>query len=115
MQRRRERRKVYRGKMHKRRNMLNTHISKELKAKLGTKLRALLVNKGDSVKVLRGDSRGKTAKVARVSILKRKVYLEGITVRNRRGVESLVPFDASNLMLMETKDSAYRKELLKGA
>lgn len=114
MQRRRERRKIYGGKMHKRRKMLNVHVSKALKSKLGTKLRSLLVNKGDSVKVLRGDSKGKTARVARVSVLKRKVYLEGITVRNRRGVESLIPFDASNLMLMETKDSAYRKEILKG-
>ena len=115
MQRRRERRKVYHGKIHRKKNMLHVHISKELKAKLGTKMRALLVNKGDGVKVLRGDNKGKNGKVARVSILKRKVYLEGITVRNRRGVESLVPFDPSNLMLTEVKDSPFRKEIFKGA
>ncbi|NYZ60368.1 50S ribosomal protein L24 [Candidatus Micrarchaeota archaeon] len=115
MQRRRERRKVYQGKIHKKKNMLHVHISKELKAKLGTKVRALLVNKGDGVKVLRGDNRGKAGKVARVSVMKKKVYLEGVTVRNRRGVESLVPFDPSNLMLTEVKDSPFRKEILKGA
>lgn len=115
MQRRRERRKVYHGKMHRRRKMLRVHLSKELRAKLGTRHRALLVNKGDGVKVLRGDSKGKSAKVARVSVAKRKVYLEGVTVRNRRGVESLVPFDPSNLVITELKDSQFRKEILKGA
>lgn len=115
MQRRRERRKVYHGKIHRKKSMLHVHISKELKAKLGTKLRALLVNKGDGVKVLRGDNSGKSGKVARVSVMRRKVYLEGVTVRNRRGVESLVPFDPSNLVLTEVKDSPFRKETLKGA
>ncbi|MEW5997061.1 MAG: 50S ribosomal protein L24 [Candidatus Micrarchaeota archaeon] len=112
MKRRRERRKAFRGMLHRRK--LRVHLSGELKGKLGTGMRSLLVNKGDTVKVMRGGSKGKAARVARVSVLKRKVYLEGLTVRNRRGVESLIPFDPSNLMLTELKESAYRKGLLKG-
>lgn len=114
MKRRRERRKVFRGKLHRRRKTLHVHISRELREKLGVRMRSLLVNKGDTVKVLRGDNKGKSAKVARVSLLKRKIYLEGIAVRNRRGMESLIPFDPSNLMLTELKESPYRKEILKG-
>lgn len=115
MKRRKERRKVFHGKIHTKKSALHVHISKELKAKAAAKARSALVNKGDTVKVLRGDEKGKSAKVARVSVLKGKVYLEGITNRNRRGVESLIAFEPSNLMLMEMKDTPFRKDKSKGA
>lgn len=115
MKRRKERRKAFRGKLHKRRKMLHVHLSKELRSKSGLKPRSLLVNKGDTVKVLRGGSKGKSAKVARVSAGRKKVYLEGISTRNRRGVESLIPFEPSNLMLTEIKETPHRKGITKGA
>lgn len=115
MKRRRERRKVFHGKIHTKKSALHVHLSKELKAKAAAKARSALVNKGDTVKVLHGDEKGKMAKVSRISVLKGKVYLEGVTTRNRRGVESLIPFEPSNLMLMEMKETQFRKDKLKGA
>lgn len=114
MKKRTERKKAFCGGLHSRKARMHVHLSKELRAKMGVKMRSLLVNKGDSVKVMRGDSKGKSAKVARVSMVKGKVYLEGISQRNRRGVESLLPFEPSNLMLMDIKDTPFRKGILKG-
>ena len=115
MKRRRERRKAFQGKLHKRKKLLHVHLSKDLKAKSGAKSRSVLVNTGDTVKVLRGSHKGKAAKVARVSSAKKKVYLEGVSSRNRRGVESLIPFEPSNLMLTEMKETPHRKGETKGA
>ncbi len=115
MKRRRERKKAFRGKLHKRKKLLHVHLSKDLRAKSAAKPRSMLVNKGDTVKVLRGSSKGKSAKVARVSAVRKKIYLEGISARNRRGVESLVPFEPSNLVLTEMKETPHRKGATKGA
>lgn len=114
MQRRRERRKKYQGKPHEKVGMLRVHLAKELKTTLKTKKRAVLVNKGDTVMVMRGSNKGKTAKVQRVQHGKCLVYLEGVTKRNMRGVESPLAFQPSNLKLTALKESPYRKELLKG-
>ncbi|HNT60882.1 MAG TPA: 50S ribosomal protein L24 [Candidatus Bilamarchaeaceae archaeon] len=115
MKKRTERKNAFCGDIHSRKARMHVHISKELRAKAGVKMRSLLVNKGDTVKVMRGDSRGKSAKVARVSMAKGKVYLEGVSQRNRRGVESLLPFEPSNLVLTDMKDTPSRKGILKGA
>jgi len=114
MQRRRERRKKYQGKAHEKVGMLRVHLAKELKTALKTKKRSVLVNKGDTVTVMRGSQKGKSAKVQRVHHGKCVVYLEGVTKRNARGVENATPFQPSNLKLTALKESSYRKELLKG-
>jgi large subunit ribosomal protein L24 len=114
MKRRRERRKIYSGELHRKRAFLRVHVSKELKKGLKEKKRSVLVNKGDTVAVMRGAHRGKSAKVQRVSHAKGVVYLEGISMRNARGVENMVPFQPSNLKLTALKESAYRKTFMKG-
>jgi large subunit ribosomal protein L26e len=114
MQRRRERRKKYQGKLHEKVGTLRVHLAKELKATLKTAKRSVLVNKGDTVTVMRGSNKGKSAKVQRVHHGKCVVFLEGLTKRNARGVESALAFQPSNLKLTALKESSYRKELLKG-
>ena len=114
MKRRRERRKRYSGKMHKTRAFLRVHVAKELKESAKLKKRAVLVNKGDTVAVMRGTHKGKSAKVKKVSHAKGLVYLEGITARNARGVENMAPFQPSNLKLTALKESAYRKKFMTG-
>jgi len=96
-----ERKRHFNAKLHKKRDFLHVHLSKPLKEKLKTKKRALLVRKGDKVKVMRGSSKGKEGKVASVDYVKLKVYLEGIAKRTARGREMLVGFEASNLLLLE--------------
>ena len=114
MKRRKERRKRYSGKTHKTKAFLKVHVAKELKEGAKLNKRSVLVNKGDTVKVMRGAHKGKSAKVQKVSHVKSLVYLEGITARNARGVENLVPFQPSNLKLTALKGSAHRNKFMKG-
>ncbi len=114
MKRRRERRKRYSGKMHEKKAFLNVHIAKELKESSKIKKRSVLVNKGDTVSVMRGVHKGKSAKVQKVSHVKCVVYLEGITARNARGVENMIPFQPSCLKITALKTSAHREKFMKG-
>ena len=114
MKRKRERQKRYAGKMHEKEAFLRVHIAKELKESSKIKKRSILVNKGDTVSVMRGIHKGKSAKVSKVSHVKCLVYLEGVTARNARGVENMIPFQPSNLKITALKESADRKKLMSG-
>jgi ribosomal protein uL24 len=103
MKRDESRRRLYTADLAKKKRMLRSHLSDELRAV--KKSRSALVAKGDTVKVMRGASKGKTGKVAKVSYAKQAVYIEGITRKNSRGVESLIAFHPSNLLLTLKFDS----------
>jgi large subunit ribosomal protein L24 len=96
-----ERKMFYQAKRHKRTKRLHVHVSKELKAKLKRKVRALLVRKGDKVKIMRGPGKGNTGKVVKVNHSKMKVFVEGVVIRTARGREMLVALQPSNLLLNE--------------
>lgn len=106
-----ERKRYHKEKLHRRKKRLNVHLSKELRGKLKSKRRALLLHNGDQVRVMRGPRKGKEAKVSRVSTMKRKVYLEGVTVRNARGKEMAIPLEPSNLLLIGLEPTPGRKKI----
>ncbi|MBS3068321.1 50S ribosomal protein L24 [Candidatus Micrarchaeota archaeon] len=108
-----ERKIRYNAKIHKKKDFLHVHLSKDLRQKLKTKKRSLLVHKGDKVKIMRGFARDKTGKVADVNYNKVKVYVEGVTKRTARGKEVLTALEPSNLLLLETEMTKERKELFK--
>lgn len=87
--------------MHRKKALLSAHLSKELMQR--TKKRAVTVKKGDRIKVMRGDFRGKTGLVASVDYKNGAINVEGISKRNSRGVDVLVPLRPSNLMVVERK------------
>jgi large subunit ribosomal protein L24 len=106
-----ERKIYYNEKLHKRKSRLHVHLSKDLRGKLKAKKRAILVRQGDTVRVMRGPGKGKDAKVGQVSVLRRKVFLEGVTVKNLRGKEVPVPVEPSNLLLISLEPTKERKEI----
>jgi len=106
-----ERKKHYKAKLHKKRNDLHVHLSKDLRKTLKKKKRSILVRRDDRVKILRGPGKGKEGKVSRVEISDRKVFVEGVTMKNKRGKEKLVPLQPSNLMLVALEPTKERKEL----
>ena len=106
-----ERRKYYTEKLHKRKKHLHVHLSKPLRGKLKSKRRAILLHSGDQVRIMRGPQKGKEGKVSRVSTMKRKVYLEGVTVRNIRAKEMAIPLEPSNLLLIGLEPTAERKKI----
>lgn len=109
------RKNLYEAKLHERKNLMHVHVSKELKTKLGIKTRALLVNKGDSVRIMRGGNRGKTGKIARVNYQKLVVYIEGVSRKNAKGTEVLISFQPSNLALTDLNMTDARKKEFGGA
>jgi len=106
-----ERKFFHNEKIHQKKDRLHVHLSKDLRSKLRSKKRSLLVHKDDKVKILRGDHKGKEAKVSRVSVLRRKVFLEGIANKNAKGKELPIPMDPSNLLLVGIEPTKERREL----
>jgi len=73
---------------------------------------AMLIRKGDRVKVVRGNQRGQEGTVLRVDRKKGRVVIQGVNLRKRHrrpsqadpegGIVSFeAPVDASNVMLMD--------------
>ncbi len=100
--------------LHIRRKMLSANLSKELRKKYGR--RNFPVIKGDTVRVLRGEFRGKTGKIDIVNYKKISVTVEGIYRTKKDGTKILIKINPSNLQIKELnlddikrKDSIERK------
>jgi len=106
-----ERKRFYGARLHEKTKKMHVHLSKELRGRLKRKRRAILVREGDRVRVMRGPGKGTSAKVSRVSHLKMKVYLEGVTVRTAKGREVMIALQPSNLLLVELEQTKERREL----
>lgn len=106
-----ERKKRYHAKLHKKRDFLHVHISKELRKSMKSKTRSVLARKGDNVKVMRGSFKGKNGKISSIATLRCKIFIEGFNRKTLRGKEVPVPFEPSNLLLVGVEMSQSRKEL----
>ena len=85
--------------LHLKQKLLGTHLSKELREKYKT--RSVELRKGDKVKIMKGNHKGKTGKISRIRIVTQKVYIEGIDTVRKDGNKVLIPLKASNLMITE--------------
>jgi large subunit ribosomal protein L24 len=83
--------------LHIKQKFLGVHLSKELRTKYG--IRSLQLRKGDTVKICRGQYKGKIGKVEEIFLKKTKVFVEGIDVVKKEGSKSRVPLNPSNLMI----------------
>lgn len=96
---RKQRKYRYNAPMHLQGRFLSAHLSKDLRKKHNT--RSLRVRKGDKVKVLVGNFKGKSGKVEKVDVNKSQVFITGIDVEKKDGSKSMVPINASNLIIEE--------------
>jgi large subunit ribosomal protein L24 len=112
VQPRKQRKFRYTAPLHLRRKMVAAHLGKELAAKLGTSRRSVGVRKGDKVKLMRGEKKGHTGKVVEVDLSSLKVYVEGVSRRNAKGVEKPYPVDPSNLLVLEGDFSKNRLAMI---
>ncbi|NYZ74461.1 50S ribosomal protein L24 [Candidatus Micrarchaeota archaeon] len=106
-----ERKRYYTEKLHRKKSRLHVHLSKELRTQLRVKKRAILARTGDTVRVMRGPQKGKEAKISKVDVVKRKMFLEGVAVQNARGKEMPLALQPSNLMLIGLESTKERKEI----
>jgi large subunit ribosomal protein L24 len=101
---RKQRRSRYQAPLHLRHKFLGAMLSENLKEK--HKIKTIPVRTGDTVKILRGDHRGKEGKVAGVNLEKMTITVNGVTVTKSDGTEVPRPIHPSNVMItkLEIKD-----------
>jgi len=92
--------------LHLKSKDLSSHLSKTLMKETGK--RSFALRKGDNVKVMRGDFKGKTGKITSVNYSRQKVLIEKLTRKKSDGTEVMVPFKASNLQI-ESLDKSDEK------
>jgi large subunit ribosomal protein L24 len=101
---RKQRKSRYQAPLHKRHKLLGAMLSPQLVEKHGIK--SIPVRTGDTVKVLRGDHKGKEGKVANVNLTKMTITIDGVSVNKSDGTEVPRPVQPSNVMItkLEIKD-----------
>ena len=80
---------------------VSCHLSPELRKKYNT--RSITLRKGDKVKIVRGQFRGKTGSVDRINLKKSRIYVTGIETIKKDGSKAFYPINPSNLMITEIK------------
>ena len=85
--------------LHIRHKMIAANLSKELRKKYGR--RNFPLRKGDKVKIMRGQFKGKTGKIEEINLKKLKVVVEGIFRNKKDGSKVRVYLDPSNLQIQE--------------
>ncbi len=105
----RQRKLVLKAPLHIRQKFARCRLSKELQTKY--KKRSLQVNKGDEVKVMRGQFKGKTGKVAKVLLKRTKLIIDGIENIKTDGAKAPYPIHPSNVMItkMDVTDKKRKK------
>lgn len=101
----------YYAPLHIRQKFVHAHLSKELREK--HKIRNIGLRKGDKVKILRGDFKGKTGNVDRINLKNSKIIVTGIEVMRKDGSKANYPIDSSNVIITELNfDDKKRKKIL---
>ena len=90
---------VAQAPQHIKQKLLSSHLSKELRAKYGR--RAFQLRKGDTVKVMGGEYKGKTGKVSIVDLTKLRVAIEGLQVTKKDGSKVNASFIPAKLLITE--------------
>lgn len=96
---RKQRKYVKNAPLHIKSKMLGCHLSKELRTKYNR--RNVRVIKGDKVKVLVGQFRGKSGRIEEVDVKKMKAKIAGIEIIKKDGNKVLYPIHVSNLEIAE--------------
>jgi len=108
---RKQRKYLYNAPRHIKKKLVSTMLSKELREKYNK--RNVPIRKGDKVKILRGQFKGKTGEVIRVDLRNLKVNINKIELLKKDGNKVFYPLSPSNLMITELKlDDKKRKKLL---
>ena len=108
---RKQRKYVYNAPNHIKKKLVSTNLSKELRKKYNK--RNIPIRKGDKVKILRGQFKGKVGEITKVDLKNIKVNIDKIELLKKDGNKVPYPINPSNLMITELKlEDKKRKKLL---
>lgn len=96
---RKQRKYVANAPIHIKRKFIVSSLAKGLRKTY--KKRSLVLRKKDTVKIMRGSFKKKTGKVIGINVKKANVFVEGMQRTKKDGTKVNVPFDASNLQIIE--------------
>ena len=96
---RKQRKYVHNAPLHTRQKFLASPLTKTLKDKY--KRNSISVRKGDKVKVLRGQFKGKRGVVELVKIKETRIGVEGIQQLKKDGAKEHYPIHPSNVQIEE--------------
>jgi len=101
---RKQRKARYNAPLHHRHKFMSAPLSEELRDKYDK--RSAPVRKGDTVKVTRGDDKGKEGKVRSVDLQRERITVEGVVVARSDLSEVPRPMHPSNVVItkLELKD-----------
>ncbi len=94
-----QRKYVAQAPNHVKRKLISSNLSKALRE--AHKKRSLPLRKKDIVKVMRGTFKKKTGKVIEINAKYNQVFIEGIQKTKKDGTKISVPFNSSNLQIIE--------------
>jgi large subunit ribosomal protein L24 len=100
-QRRKQRRFRFTAPLHERQKFAHAHISKELREKLGIKMRSIQIRKGDSVKVMSGKYKKLVGAVKEVDMKNCMLTIDSIKRKTAKGKEVHVPIHISNVYITD--------------
>lgn len=92
-------RTIYQAAVTTRSKLMCSHLSKDLQQKYNR--RSVRVTEGDTVKVLRGEFKGVTGKITRVSTLRNGIAIEGIKKEKLKGGNLDVFIHTSNVLVTD--------------
>ena len=95
--------------LHIKQKFVGSHLSKELREKYKT--RSVALRKGDDIKIVVGQFKGKTGKVDRVDVKRARAYISGVDFIKKEGTKTFYPIHPSNLII--TKLNMEDKKRLK--
>ena len=105
---RKQRKYIRNAPLHTRNKLLGCHLSKELRQKI--KRRALSIRKGDKVKIIKGQHKGKTGTVDRINTKRMRIYITGVEFTKKDGSKTMYPIRPSNLIITELQTDKRRLE-----
>jgi len=94
---RKQRKFLYTAPLHRRRKMVASHLSKDLRQRF--KRRSMPLRKGDEIEVMTGKFAGKKSKVLRIDYKFYQVFVDGVMIKRTDGTERQAPLHASNLKI----------------
>lgn len=99
VQPRKQRKYAYNAPLHIMRDFLAAPLSKELKKKY--LINSIITRKGDKVKVLRGQFKGRIGAIEEVQIKNMRVCIENVTYTGRDGKKKYYPIHPSKILILE--------------
>jgi len=109
---RKQRKRLYQASLHERHRHFSSPLSSELRA--SQKTSSVPVRRGDTVRIMRGDSKGVEGKVIRVDRKNYRIFVEGVTREKVDGTTIPVPIHPSKVTITRLElDDKWRKTTLK--